>query len=122
MTIWAEGSGDVKITDLPKAIAALVAAGFQVKEDHEELRFYPWVYYPDYTYMEFVDEKLRNSAWDALFTIAPYVKAGGYIEMRGENGALWRWYFDGATVHELRPTITWPRMPSAKNEARRKQS
>jgi hypothetical protein len=30
-----------------------------------------------------------------LSTIARYVKDGSYICMRGEDGELWRWYFDG---------------------------
>jgi hypothetical protein len=27
--------------------------------------------------------------------LAPYVDKGSYISMRGEDGALWRWYFNG---------------------------
>lgn len=29
--------------------------------------------------------------------IAPYVKPGSYIDMMGEDGNDWRWYFDGVT-------------------------
>ena len=34
------------------------------------------------------DEILMNA-------IAPYVEAGSYIEMVGEDADYWRWYFDG---------------------------
>jgi hypothetical protein len=45
---------------------------------------------------------------DVLFrAIAPYVKAGSYVAMRGEDGALWRWYFDGATCVEQTGTVTY---------------
>lgn len=27
--------------------------------------------------------------------IAPYVEAGSYLQMQGEDGDIWRWYFDG---------------------------
>lgn len=32
---------------------------------------------------------------------------GSYIEMRGEDGALWRWVFDGKTCKEITAKITW---------------
>jgi hypothetical protein len=55
-----------------------------------------------------------------LRAIAPYVEAGSYIEMRGEDYStytflgsaglyqhMWRWCFDGKTMVEKYPTITW---------------
>jgi hypothetical protein len=45
---------------------------------------------------------------DRIFkTIAPYVSADSYLEMRGEDGDLWRWVFDGKTCRSIRPTIVW---------------
>jgi hypothetical protein len=42
----------------------------------------------------FNGEKLGQD--EVLFkAIAPYVTEGSYVAMRGEDGALWRWYFDG---------------------------
>lgn len=32
--------------------------------------------------------------------IAPFVEAGSWIHMSGEDGAQWRWYFDGETCTE----------------------
>jgi len=40
-------------------------------------------------------------------TIAPFVTAGGYIQMRGEDGERWRWCFDGQKVTEQRAKVTW---------------
>ena len=39
--------------------------------------------------------------------IAPFVKAGSFIEMSGEEGCIWRFQFDGKTCFENYPTITW---------------
>lgn len=39
--------------------------------------------------------------------IAPFVKPGSFIEMHGEDNAMWRWYFNGETCIEQYPTITW---------------
>jgi hypothetical protein len=45
---------------------------------------------------------------DTLFSaIAPFVKAGSYIEMQGEEGERWRWLFDGQEMTEKSATITW---------------
>ncbi len=32
--------------------------------------------------------------------IAPFVEAGSFIEMSGEDGTLWRWHFDGKQCEE----------------------
>ena len=40
-------------------------------------------------------------------TIAPFVKAGSFIEMRGEDNAIWRWQFNGTSCVEKSPTIVW---------------
>ena len=50
----------------------------------------------------------KSGADDELFrVIAPYVKEGSYIAMRGEDGALWRWYFDGQRCIEQTGTVIW---------------
>ena len=35
-----------------------------------------------------------------LSAIAPFVEAGSYIEMEGEEGCHWKWCFDGKTMTE----------------------
>ncbi len=60
----------------------------------------------DVSYIAFNGEKLGDDF--VLFkTIAPFVRAGSYIEMRGEETDMWRWYFDGETCVEKTPTISW---------------
>ena len=42
---------------------------------------------------------------EALFAaIAPYVTDGSYIQMTGEDGAVWRWVFKDGRVREVSPT------------------
>jgi hypothetical protein len=51
-----------------------------------------------------------NKSWkelDIFQAIAPYVKAGSFIEMSGEDGAIWRFQFNGKTCIENYPAITW---------------
>lgn len=44
----------------------------------------------------------------AMFSaLAPYVKAGSFIQMSGEENEIWRWVFDGATCVMKKPTISW---------------
>lgn len=55
----------------------------------------------DFTSITFTGEKSGDE--DVLFpAIAKYVTAGSYIEFRGEDGAHWRWVFDGTTATEQR--------------------
>lgn len=42
-----------------------------------------------------------------LEAIAPYVEAGSFIDMEGEDGSLWRWAFDGRGVVELAGTVSY---------------
>lgn len=54
----------------------------------------------------FEGEKIGND--DILFgAIAPFVEAGSFIEMQGEDGAMWRWSFDGKTMTEQNAKVTW---------------
>jgi hypothetical protein len=54
----------------------------------------------------FQGEKLGDD--DVLFgAIAPFVRAGSYIEMHGEDGAIWRWVFDGKECVEKVAKITF---------------
>lgn len=57
----------------------------------------------------FTGEKLGDDV-EIFGLIAPYVKRGSYIEMRGEDGATWRWNFDGKEVREIYPDVAWPDM------------
>ena len=56
--------------------------------------------------IHFNGEKLGDD--EQLFTvIAPFVEKDSYIEMHGEDGAIWRWAFNGQTMKEKTANITW---------------
>jgi hypothetical protein len=56
--------------------------------------------------IEFEGEKFGDD--DVLFrAIGPFVQAGSWIEMLGEDGAYWRWVFDGKRVHEFNASNKW---------------
>ena len=51
----------------------------------------------------------EKSGQDEVFfgAIAPFVKSGSYICMHGEDGALWRWYFDGTLCLEQNGKVVY---------------
>jgi hypothetical protein len=56
--------------------------------------------------IEFYGEKLGDD--ELLFqAIAPFVEAGSFIEMQGEEGKIWRWVFNGRTVEERQAKLTF---------------
>ena len=60
----------------------------------------------DISALYFEGEKLGDE--DSLFqTIAPFVEAGSYIEISGEEGSIWRYCFDGTDCTESYPEIIW---------------
>lgn len=60
----------------------------------------------DIDYLLFIGEKLGND--EMFFTaLAPYVEPDSYIEMDGEENALWRWCFDGQGMEEQFAEIRW---------------
>lgn len=56
--------------------------------------------------IRFDGEKLGD---DEVFfkEIAPFVQDGSFIEMRGEDNAMWRWKFSNGKLKELYPEIIW---------------
>ena len=56
--------------------------------------------------MEFDSSKMGDEeVW--LGAIAPYAESG-CIQVRGEDGDLWRWVLSGGKLKEIRPEIKWP--------------
>lgn len=88
-----------------------VDADFYVFDDPTEiLRCWRWEVELDgagnIVRLDFEGQSLGDD--DKLFgAIAPFVKAGSYIEMIGEDGERWRWLFDGATMVEKNATVSW---------------
>lgn len=55
----------------------------------------------------FIGEKSGDDEF-LLNALAPFVEPGSFIEMRGEDGARWRWFFDGTQCIEQYPKeIVW---------------
>lgn len=58
------------------------------------------------THIAFEGEKLGDEV--TLFNaLAPFVKAGSYIEMHGDEETMWRWVFENGEMIEKNPTVTW---------------
>ena len=58
-------------------------------------------------HLTFLAEKLGDE--ERLFqVIAPWVEAGSFIEMLGEEGDHWRWTFDGEKMTMFQGVGTWP--------------
>jgi len=56
--------------------------------------------------IQFEGESLGDE--DALFgAFAPFVKAGSYIDMVGEDGERWRWAFDGTKCENKAAKISY---------------
>ena len=60
----------------------------------------------DINYIYFNGEKIGDD--EILFNaIAPFVDDDCYIEMSGEDGALWRWAFENGELVEKNAEIIW---------------
>lgn len=89
-----------------------VRNGFSERHSTLEGLLKEWGWYPEINH----DPNGSGAEWEAfginferekigdeqiLFNaIAPFVEPGSYIEMVGEDGTIWRWYFDGKECHE----------------------
>jgi hypothetical protein len=49
--------------------------------------------------LQFSGEKLGDE-FQLFQVIAPFVEAGSYLEISGEDGTVWRWVFNGTTCEE----------------------
>lgn len=91
---WVPTEDFVKATTLPEAMGAW---RWSVSEDEKT---------GDIIDIGFNGEKLGDDEI-LLEAIAPYVEPGSYIEIEGEEGALWRWLFDGVWLEEKNAKISW---------------
>lgn len=56
--------------------------------------------------IEYLGEKLGDDL-EMFQKIAPYVREGSFLEMRGEDGEQWRWIFRGGKCEEVRAKVSW---------------
>lgn len=124
-----------KARDAIRALAGRVSegGGGTYKGGEVVEKYFSWVRTEDFANAATLDEALNAWRWEIeyngdgsgdvawimfhgekygdeeklLSAIAPYVEAGCFIEMQGEDGALWRWTFDGSAMVERTATITW---------------
>lgn len=90
---WVNTKEFVKAKTLPEAIQAWRWEGFVNDAG-------------DLVEINFNGEKLGNDAI-LLEAIAPFVEAGSYIEMEGEEGCHWKWCFDGKTMEEKQGRVVY---------------
>ena len=57
--------------------------------------------------LDFAGDKLSYEEDKMFQKIAPFVEDGSFIEMRGEDGAMWRWYFSDGQVREVQAKVVW---------------
>lgn len=60
------------------------------------------------TSIDFVGNKMSYDEDEMFKKIAPFVESGSYIEMRGEDGGMWRWVFENGNCREIKAKLTWP--------------
>ena len=113
----------MKASEVPKALVALkklvvrtqldwvdVAAVEAAGDFNEALEACRWsVEFDARENVNHIDFGGENAGDDLKIfrAIAPYVGKGSYIEMAGEDGERWRWYFDGKTCKQQQAIVTY---------------
>jgi hypothetical protein len=57
--------------------------------------------------VNFIGKKLAGDERNMFRSIAPYIQSGSFIEMHGEDGAIWRWIFENGKVKEVKANVSW---------------
>ena len=65
----------------------------------------------------FNGEKYWDDDNTLLKTIAPYVTDGSFIEMRGEDGEVWRWVYKNNAIETHYAELTFPTLETPVAEA-----
>ena len=65
----------------------------------------------------FNGEKYWDDDTTLLKTIAPYVTDGSFIEMRGEDGEVWRWVYKNNAIETHHAELTFPTLETPVAEA-----
>ena len=106
-------------------------SGCAVRHDNTVTRHYSWVTTDDFHLAKTLEVALQAWRWEPyidkktgdivnlmfcgekagdderLFAqLAPFVERGSYIQMSGEDGAVWRWVFKDGFCREVSPQ--WP--------------
>lgn len=106
LAVQLDSQFEMKGEDLPKALAAVKALKLRwMSPDFykatEGIGEWDWEIQLDDSGnvcgIEFCGEKLGGDNETLFSAIAPFVKEGSFIEMHGEDGSRWRWFFNGTT-------------------------
>lgn len=89
-------SWNPKFKELTDVRSILMAWGYEIEFNNDG----------DIVTIYFINEKVGDEL-DMLKVIAPYVRAGSFIEMNGEDGHRWRYWFDGKTCVEQEGKIVY---------------
>ncbi len=86
---------------------ATIQRASSVQEHLKEWRWQPkFDESGDLASLSFNGEKLGSDK-DLFDAMAPFVERGSFIQMQGEDGEMWRWYFDGRQCLEQTPTVSF---------------
>lgn len=88
---WMDADYDKKVKSCAEVFELL---GFEVEESAEGLRLTGY------------DNKTGQEDL-FLAAVAPYVRAGSFLDWRGEDGMLYRFTFDGKRMQELSAKISY---------------
>ena len=100
-SLKAQFPGDRHITSCTTLVGAMAEWRYDITTD---------IATGDIFGIEFRGEKSGDEEY--LFgAIAPFVVPDSYIQFRGEDGAIWRWIFDGQNAHEVNAVVTFPLPP-----------
>lgn len=91
----AKKAADGEVNSLDWIAPSAIIEAKTIKEALVAIRWEPSIYDEtgDVIGLEFTGQK-SGSDLQLFNAIAPFVEAGSYIEMQGEDGAVWRWVFD----------------------------
>jgi hypothetical protein len=120
----------IKKENFAKALEAIKALGKE-REDMPYGFFYSWVDMDGFVNAKDIEDAMKAWRWNVEFdvsgnieiieftgeklgddkvlfdAIAPFVEDNSYIEMQGEDGRLWRWFFKNSQCREIYPKIEW---------------
>ena len=96
-SLKAQFPGDRHITSCTTLEEALNVCGYNCMTD-------PTL--GDITKVMFEWEKSGNEKY-VFGAIAKFVEAGSFVQFRGEDGAHWRWVFDGESVKQVYATLVF---------------
>ena len=104
--------GSETISDTSGRHFSWVRSGFERIDNLEEMlkewRWEPAYLDGDIVGLRFFGEKSGDDG-AMLNAIAPFVDAGSYVQMQGEDGAVWRWYFNGDTCETQAGVVVFSR-------------